>query len=288
MKNIPVYCVIRTDKNYEYKEATNPELHAGSPTYASEFTELWDGIFKKPYHKVRQELKQISFTSIREADFDKVYWNLDDFFDDYENIKTKTLVYMQDDDDLVVPDIATKIKHNYRAGFDGLVWGHLRLHGMYNYYFTDIEKGRFGINDDGNTMEVRFNPFPFIQSNHNVTLYPIDKLNTIGTHIPSLDITLPINHSCIHWYLFQQSKRFIRINDILSVYNSTPASTTYLGDELNILKHEHAKEWFENSGKFYQYIERFSTEKEKGCIQALPESLKRYITKTKNIFKDCL
>lgn len=288
MKNIPVYCVIRTDRDYNYTQTTNLELHQGSPEYSNQFAIYWNDIFKKKLSKVKQELRHISFDSIKKADFDKVYWNLQDFFDDYKNIKNKTLIYMQDDDDLVVPDIASKIKQNYKRGFNGLVWGHLRLHGMYNFYFTDTEIGRKGLDDKGNTMDINFNPFPFIQSNHNVTLYPIEKNNKIGTYIKELDKILPINHSCINWYLFQTSKKFIRINEILSVYNSTPASTTYIGDELNILKHEHAKEWFESPETFYKYVKKFTLVKEKGCVQALPQSLKNYITKTKNIFKDCL
>ena len=69
MNDIKVYCVVRTQRGYNYDNFD--EMDKVFDTFNTDrnfmrsFVSFWKSVFKYPYANVRQELRELCFESIR-------------------------------------------------------------------------------------------------------------------------------------------------------------------------------------------------------------------------------
>lgn len=290
MINIPVYCVVRTQRGYNYDnfDELDPisSTHNTKVEYMNAFTQFWKSIFSYPYAQVRRELRQICYDSIKSAKFDNVYWCLDDFVDDLPNVGD-ALIYYTDDDDWVRSDMVQCVKQNYIDGFDGLVWTHLRILPFCQQILSPNEPEL--MLRDGTYKPSNFYPTPYIQSNHCVLRYPTDKSTQFGNYLHGYNYKLPVNHSCINHYLHSPNKKFLYINEVLSIYNSTPASIAYYENDL-MLQHnpDFIEKFKQNCQQYYEDTRKFVEESLYGNLHLFPTEFEPHLEKTKAIFKKCL
>jgi len=290
MNDIKVYCVVRTQRGYNYDNFD--EMDKVFDTFNTDrnfmrsFTSYWKTIFKYPYANVRRELKELCFESIRNANFDKVYWCLEDFVMDLSNFKNDVLIYFTDDDDWVRSDIVKIIKENYIKGFDALVWTHVRVLSFENQITSPNSK--FLIFPDGKLGKSNFFPQPYIQSNHCVVKYPTDPTTDYGIWLEDDQYKIPVNHNCINFYLHEVGRKFLYINEVLSIYNSTPASIAYYENDYIKGNNQKFVDRFAIGQKYYDDTKKFVENPAYGAMHLFPEEFDSYLIRTKEIFKKCL
>lgn len=291
MSDIKVYCVVRTQRGYNYDNFD--EMDKVFDTFNTDrafmrsFTQFWKSVFKYPYANVRRELRELCFESIRKANFDKVYWCLEDFVDELSNINEDILVYFTDDDDWIRSDAPRIIKENYISGYDALVWTHVRVLPFNNQIVTPNVNEATHI--DGTKFSLNFTPYPYIQSNHCVVKYPSDPTTNHGIYIPEFDRKIPVNHYCVNYYLHEPGRKYLYINEVLSIYNSTPASIAYYeNDFIKGNNPVYINKFDEKTKSYYIDTKKFVEEPTYGVMELFPSEFEPYLNKTKTIFKKCL
>lgn len=292
MSDIKVYCVVRRQRGYNYDNFEEMEKifdFGLEPTRKCmpAFTQFWKSIFKYPYASIRKELMELCFESIRNANFDRVYWCLEEFVLDIPSLKEDVLVYFTDDDDWVRSDAPQIIKKNYVDGYDGIVWTHVRICPFTNAVLSpNVDE----ITDsNGKRQRLNFSPQPYIQTNHCVVKYPTDPTTRRGLYIPALNYQIPVAHYCINFYLHEPGRKFLYINEVLSIYNSTPASVVYYEKEYMTACISNYTNMFEDGKqKYYDATKRFVEGHTCGAMDLFPPEFEGYLNRTKSIFQKCL
>lgn len=294
-----IYFVLRTQRGYDYSDNIDrsklKDDHNNDKKLHEEFNNYWNSLFKKSYNQVRKELKSLVLQNIYEANFDKIYLNIDDYHDDYINILTEKneediYVFFMDDDDFVKPNICNVLKKNYIKGFEGVTWNYIRYHGIKNCIYSGNAQ-KFVSYRDGKehiTNDLIYSPWPYIQSNHCVIKIPLENHNNIGNWWEDYKLSMPINHSCIHNYLFEHNtnRKVYNIAQSLSLHNTTPASYSFYG--VDYKTHGREKDIFDEPKNFYKCMEKFIYNKPEGAIYLLDPEFNDILNKQKNIFKECL
>lgn len=298
-----LYFVLRAQRGYDYVETVdrsklrddynnNKEVH-------NEFYNYWNNLFKKSYNQVRKELKALVLETVHDANFDKVYLNLDDFRDDYGNILADTdpeekFVLFMDDDDFIKPNVCDVLRKNYIPGFDGITWNYLRYHGLYNCFYSPntMEYTVRGIETEANKLflknDLRYSPWPYIQSNHCVIKLPSVKKPSHGSWWSEYQQLVPVNHSCIHLHLFEHNsnRKIYNIAQCLSLHNTTPASYSFYDNDYKTGGRH--KEIFDDPQNFYNRMKSFVEDEPHGTTQYVDDEFKVLLDKQRKIFEGCL
>lgn len=290
-----IYFVLRVQRGYNYDTAVDRsklrEDHNNNKTVHNEFLALWDSLFKKSYNQVRKEVKELTLQSVYRANFDRVYLNLDDFYEDYGGIVLKndpdTYVFYMDDDDFVRSDVCSVIKTNYVAGFHGISWNYLRYHGIDNMIYSPNTQDfitKTGKKETG----IFYSPWPHIQSNHCLIRIPIEPDCAFGSFLEEYNTLLPVNHSCMHKYLFQHNsnRKLYNIAQPLSLHNTTPASYSFYDNDYKT--GGRLKDVFDDPRNFYNSLYSFVNEGPFGTLQLLADEWRDVIKQQKTIFEGCL
>lgn len=298
-----LYFVLRAQRGYNYVDDVdrsklrddynnNKEVH-------NEFYNYWNNLFKKSYNQVRKELKDLVLQTVHDAKFDKVYLNLDDFRDDYGNILADTdpeekFVLFMDDDDFIKPNVCEVLRNNYIEGFDGITWNYLRYHGLYNCFYSPntMEYTARGIETEAHKLfvknDLRYSPWPYIQSNHCIVKLPSVKKPNHGSWWTEYQQLVPVNHSCIHLHLFEHNsnRKTYNIAQCLSLHNTTPASYSFYDNDYK--SGGRHKEIFDDPQNFYNTMKRFVEDEPHGTIQFVDDEFKVLLDKQRKIFEGCL
>lgn len=294
-----IYFVLRAQRGYDYEDKIDRNSmrddYNNDKNVHNEFLNYWNGLFKKSYNQVRKELKNLVLENISSANFDKVYLSIDDFHDDYSNILLEKndediFVLFMDDDDFIKPDICKFLKNNYFKGFDGITWNYIRYHGIKNCIYSANSPKYTGYRDGKMfvSYDLIYAPWPHIQSNHCILKIPLDNPSRIGTWWEEYQLSIPINHSCIHSYLYEHNtnRKVYNIAQSLSLHNTTPASYSFYGVDYKIGGRD--KDVFDDPNNFYKCVKRFVYDNPEGSIHLLDDEFNHLLKKQRNIFKECL
>ena len=299
-----LYFVLRAQRGYNYVDDVvdrsklrddynnNKQVHY-------EFYNYWNNLFNKSYNQVRKELKELVIKTVHDASFDKIYLNLDDFRDDYGNISSDSdpeekFVLFMDDDDFIKSNVCDVLRKNYIPGFDGITWNYLRYHGLYNCFYSPntIEYTTRGIETEAHKLflknDLRYSPWPYIQSNHCIIKLPSVKKPSYGSWWSEYQQLVPVNHSCIHLHLFEHNsnRKTYNIAQCLSLHNTTPASYSFYDNDYKTGGRH--KEIFDDPQNFYKRVKDFVQLEPHGTTQFVDDEFKVLLDKQRKIFEGCL
>lgn len=206
-------CVIRstTDWDKHYIPDTN-SIYSTDLTIHEKF---WNDNFNTKFNIVREKMRLISLENIKYIGFDKIYYNREDFKQDFNTINdSESIIYFIDDDDFVDINLKRYLLDNYSSKENGLVWLHARyIMSKQMMVYPDLWKF------------IYYKPSSPIQSNHTVLYTPIKNIqdNFLSTNI--IDYP-PIEHFAHHRYLHSKHIRYTKLGEIYSLWNSHLASIT--------------------------------------------------------------
>lgn len=253
---LPIYCLIRQHNDFlNFEMYTNEHQRDLAP-----MVEHWDRTFSIPYHKVRNEISDMTRKNLAMAGFDEIFPTIQEWQRYHSNNPDEEyILYSIDNDDFVSEDIVRELA-GMECGTHPIVWRHARL---------DWYHGAFEIWKD-----TRFHKLhPKIQSNHYALRYPMNP--PIFQHWDVAD-------------LIGDSEDYDYNDKVLSIWNSTPLSKSYY--ECHYLRENHRtyKRIYTDSEFFYEKVKKFAFSPLQRNRKRIPYSIIKLVEQTQNVFKACL
>lgn len=115
---IPIYCLVREytndylDKkiiNFSEKNPIFFQWDKINPLYY-EFIQIWNSLFKIDIFEFRSLIKnEIVLPRLKKCEFDRIFFNINDYINYLENNKDPFFLYSVDNDDFLIPHFCNKI-----------------------------------------------------------------------------------------------------------------------------------------------------------------------------------
>jgi len=165
---------------------------------------------------------------------------------------------------------------------------------LYNYFYSPntMEYTTRGIETEAHKLlvknDLRYSPWPYIQSNHCIIKLPSVKKPNHGSLWPEYQQLVPVNHSCIHLHLFEHNsnRKTYNIAQCLSLHNTTPASYSFYDNDYKT--GGRLKEIFDDPQNFYKRMKSFVEVEPNGTTQFVDDEFKVLLDKQRKIFEGCL